>query len=442
MANASISGLASGLDTATIISQLMQLEAAPQTRLKSRLSAEQSTLGILQSINAKLSALMNRAKDLDTGADWSPFKVTSSNELVSATATASAVPGTVSFTVNQVASAHKLSFANTAALTDVVTTGSTQVKLTEHDGTVHTLETGDGTLQGLLTALGTQSGLVSASTVKLDDGTYRLSVQSATTGATSDFTVTNLDGSALLGGANVTAGADAAITIGPDTVHSSTNTFTGVLPGIDVTIGATTPPGTSVQVTVARDVSSAADDLKSLVDSINEILTDLDTQSSYNSVTKKAGPLAGDAGVRALRDLLLNAVYDSNDSGLASLGVQVDRKGRLTFDKDAFTTAYGADPAGVSAKLGSATGFAARVAAAADAGCDPVEGTVTAAVTGRTAATRRLQDSIEAWDVRLELRRTTLSRQFTALETALSQMQGQSSWLAGQLSALSANSSS
>jgi flagellar hook-associated protein 2 len=82
------------------------------------------------------------------------------------------------------------------------------------------------------------------------------------------------------------------------------------------------------------------------------------------------------------------------------------------------------------------------VAAAADAGCDPVEGTVTAAVTGRTAATRRLQDSIEAWDVRLELRRTTLSRQFTALETALSQMQGQSSWLAGQLSALSGSSSS
>ena len=43
MANASVSGLASGLDTATIIDQLMQLEAAPQTRLKSRVTTEKST---------------------------------------------------------------------------------------------------------------------------------------------------------------------------------------------------------------------------------------------------------------------------------------------------------------------------------------------------------------------------------------------------------------
>ena len=34
MATSSISGLASGLDTASIIAQLMQLEAIPQTRLK------------------------------------------------------------------------------------------------------------------------------------------------------------------------------------------------------------------------------------------------------------------------------------------------------------------------------------------------------------------------------------------------------------------------
>jgi flagellar hook-associated protein 2 len=38
--------------------------------------------------------------------------------------------------------------------------------------------------------------------------------------------------------------------------------------------------------------------------------------------------------------------------------------------------------------------------------------------------------------MRLELRRTTLTRQFTALETALSRMNSQSSWLAGQISSL------
>ena len=39
-ASASISGLGSGLDTASIVEQFMQLEAASQNRLKTRLSTE------------------------------------------------------------------------------------------------------------------------------------------------------------------------------------------------------------------------------------------------------------------------------------------------------------------------------------------------------------------------------------------------------------------
>ena len=69
-------------------------------------------------------------------------------------------------------------------------------------------------------------------------------------------------------------------------------------------------------------------------------------------------------------------------------------------------------------------------------------GTVTTAITGRNDGIRRMEDSIEAWDMRLELRRTTLTRQFTALEVALSQMAGQSSWLAGQIGTLSTSSGS
>ncbi len=51
MATASISGLSSGLDTASIISQLMQAEAAPQTRIKSALTGEQSRVKTLQELN-------------------------------------------------------------------------------------------------------------------------------------------------------------------------------------------------------------------------------------------------------------------------------------------------------------------------------------------------------------------------------------------------------
>ena len=118
-------------------------------------------------------------------------------------------------------------------------------------------------------------------------------------------------------------------------------------------------------------------------------------------------------------------------------GIQVTRGGRLEFDEAAFKAAYAADPAGTAEMFTTAgDGFAARVSEVAKAASDPDEGMVTAAVKGRQSGIDRMEDSIEEWDRRLQLRRTALERQFTALETALSQMSSQSNWLAGQLSQL------
>ena len=49
----------------------------------------------------------------------------------------------------------------------------------------------------------------------------------------------------------------------------------------------------------------------------------------------------------------------------------------------------------------------------------------------------RTEFGIADWDDRFALRQSSLQRQFTALETALSQMNSQSSWLSGQLASLS-----
>jgi flagellar hook-associated protein 2 len=121
------------------------------------------------------------------------------------------------------------------------------------------------------------------------------------------------------------------------------------------------------------------------------------------------------------------------------------------FDEAAFDQAYAADPAATAAAFTIApttgpttaeNGWAARVAAVAKAASDSDDGTITTAINGRNTTIDRLQDSIDDWDLRLDLRRTTLSRQFTALETALSTLKSQGDWLAGQLASLSSGSSS
>ncbi len=439
---ASISGLSSGLDTATIINQLMQLEAAPQTRLKSRVSSESSSVSVLQSLNTKLTLLGVKAKALVGPQAGMPLTSTSSNAAVSVATTSTASPASLSVTVTSVARTHQVGFTDPAALTDVVTGATTRVRLDRFDGSPVELDTGDGTLSGLVTAINAtanETGL-RASTVKVADGSYRLLVESQVTGAEQDFEITAEDGSALLGGSTVRAGTDAAIDLGAGiSVSSTTNTFSDVLPGITLTLGDAATTGTVSSVAVSRDTAALTSSVKGLVDALNSALGDIDTQSKYNATTKTAGPLTGNATVRSLRTSLLESVYPADGGTLASLGIQVTRDGQLSFDSSAFAQAYAADPAGVADRISGTTGFAAAVAKVTTTASDATTGTLTTAITGRRTGITRMEGTIADWDRRLELRRTALERQFTSLETALNQMTSQSSWLSGQLASLPSN---
>ena len=442
----SVSGLVSGLDTTTIISQLMQVEAQPQTLMKNRLTTEQSTVSTLQTLNAKFAALTTKAHDLAAPAAWSPLTTTSSSTSVSGVAGSTALPGSLGLTVQQTATAHQVTFAQTAAGGATVTSGSTHVTLTRHDGSTVDLDTGDGTMNGLVKAVNGANAGVTASAVRLDDGSYRLRVVSNTTGADSDFTLTNADGSALLGGTTVVAGQDAAITVGGDTIHSSTNTFTGLVQGLDVTIAPGTAAGTTADLTVARDATTASTNLKSLVDAANDILTQIDTLTAYDPTTKKSGALAGDSAVRELRSKVVNTVTSAADGGsLASVGVQTDRCGKITFDATKFASAFTTDPASVTARLGAPStaavpGFASRLEAVGKLASDSVNGSLTTDVQGHQSTATTLQKGIDDWDVRLAAKQDSLNQYYSNLEVTLGKLQDQASWLSGQISSLAGSS--
>lgn len=438
----SISGLASGMDTATIINQLMQLEAAPQSRLKTRVSDEKLVVTSLQALNKSVASLATKATALAKDSAWTPISATSSNTAVGVTATGSASPRTFTVTVTGVAATHQLGFASAAALSDTVTGASTKVRLDRFDGSPVEIETGNGTLQGLVDAINDpakNTGLT-ATVVKQTSGSYRLLVESAKTGAAEDFDLTALDGSPLLGGATVRAGSDAKVDLGAGVVATSaTNSFADVVPGVTITLGAAATVGSVSTIGVSRDVSGMTSKVKDLVDSLNALVADIDlkTAPGNKATNTNAGPLAGDSGARQLRTALLDSIRtDAGTVSLAGFGIQVTRTGRLELDEAKFKAAYAADPVGTAEMFStSGDGFAARVASVAK-GASDAEGTLSSAITGRQSGISRMEDAVDEWDRRLQLRRTALERQFTALETALSQMSSQSNWLAGQLSQL------
>ncbi|WP_275693306.1 flagellar filament capping protein FliD [Nocardioides sp. TF02-7] len=121
---------------------------------------------------------------------------------------------------------------------------------------------------------------------------------------------------------------------------------------------------------------------------------------------------------------------------LSSFGVELDRYGRLVFDEERLAAAFAEDPDAVGAAFAGPEGFLARLQQVAEKASDPHTGSLTSLITSSTDGIQRLNDSIAAWDERLALRRTTLERQYTALEVALNQLQSQSSWLASQLASL------
>ncbi len=443
MPTSQISGLASGLDTATIVSQLMQLEALPQTRMKTQLSTEQSSVKSLQELNAKLAALVTEAGKLAGGTGWSPVKVSTSDAGVSVTGSEGAVPTNLSLSVTSLAKAHQVRF-DSAAATDTVASSSIKIDFTDASATDVTLDLSNSTLDGVVAALNGSGTGVRASKVDVGGGQYGLIVTSTKTGAASQFSITNADGSAMSIGTGTVnaAGSDAAATIGGIAVTSASNTLTNVA-GLSITLGPTTTLGTTIAVDVTPDTSSLKTTVKSLVDNVNAGLSSLDSLTSYNAGTKTAGPLYGDSSLRSARTALATSIYASDASSMGDVGIQVDRFGKLTFDEARFDAAYAKDAAAVQAKFttaatdGGVDGFAARIATVAKRLSSSTDGTITSSIQSHNGTIDRMQDRIDAWDRSLALRRTTLERQFNALETAMSQMQSQSSWLAGQLSSLS-----
>jgi flagellar hook-associated protein 2 len=435
----SIGGLVSGLDTTSIVSSLMQLEAQPQTLLKNRLSTEQTTVSSLQGLNAKFASLSTKAAALDTPAAWATLNATSSSSAVTATAGSTATPGALSFTVLNTAAPAQLTFGDLANTTDAVTTATTMT-LTKADGSTATVNPGDGTLAGLAAGINSAKAGVTATLLKVSDGSYRLRLTSDTTGA-GNLSLTSGD-PVVDAKWTQTAGKDAQLQVGGDTVSSKTNTFTGLLTGLDVTVAANTAPNTAVDVTVTRDASSAQNALKGLVDAANDLLSSIDTLTAYDPTTQKSGALAGDATVRALRSAVLDTVTRAADgSSMASLGVQTDRYGKVTFDATKFASAYAADPGTVATKLGapssgSVPGFAARVLAMADKASNSTNGTLTSIITGHQSSITTLQNGIDDWDVRLAAKQESLNKQYADLEVSLGKLQDQASWLSGQIASL------
>lgn len=430
----SIGGLISGLDTTTLISQLMQVAAAPQTRLKTTLSTTNARITAAQGINAKAASMTTLAADLAKATTYTTAAAKSSSTAVSATVTGTPAATSLTFSVTQLASAYSVASGHLPA----TTTGATTFAITSHDGTAHSVTADSNSPADLVKAINASDAGVSATSITDSTGS-RLVLTSKTTGATTDFTISGL--STTDADVTLRTGSDAVVDLGGGiTVSSATGTFTNLIDGVSVTPSALAD---GVTVSTAVDTNSISSKVSSLVASMNAVLSDVSfhTKAPAAGTTASAttgGLLAGNGTMRELSNQILDTVSSNAGADSAALaGLEVTRDGQVTFDATKFNTLYTNNPAQAQAVL---TAFGTAVQGVGKAASDKGSGTVTAFITGSQSTAKTLTDRISDWNVRLSAKQSTLTAQYTALETSLSKLKSQSDSLTQALASLTSSS--
>jgi flagellar hook-associated protein 2 len=265
MAGIQVGGLASGMDTESIITQLMSIEQVPRTRMARQQVSVQARQDALRDIDSKLTNLKLAALDLRSAALWSPKQsIASGNEgVLTARQLAGAAPGGYTVDVTSLASADSRTYQWNA--------GGGNLTVDYKAGAGPLSKTFDLTGLSLDDAVSNINSDGTSPVWAVNVG-GKLSLSRRETGdhATWGFDASGPAVGALTGSRE---GADAAYTIAGDatTYTSHTNIASEGLPGVELTFKAigkprpTSPPSSrpSSRPTTTQSTSCAASSTRS-----------------------------------------------------------------------------------------------------------------------------------------------------------------------------------
>jgi len=356
----------SGLNISELTDTLTKAEIEPRKSLISqridtaelRLSGYERLRGQTETLNEMLT-LMRQLSPLAVRSDTSAVRATISDgkalDLTSAQVAVDrlATPQVLNFTGHASADAELGAGSLTVAL------GSWSVDtppvFTQGSATANTITFAEGsTLSDVAEALNLLDG-VSARVIDSGDGTFSLGVTSDTGTANalrfsastdSDPRLAALDFAADPTGVQVQVAGNAELRLNGIPVTRASNTVTDLLPGVDLTLTATTAAAT---ITATPDTDGSLEVMQGFVDMINatrSLFSDL-TARGFGSADS-AGDLAGDTLTESLMrgmESVLARGFGSAGTHLADIGVMTERDGRLSLDAATFTAALTANPA-------------------------------------------------------------------------------------------------
>ncbi|MBX5470334.1 MAG: flagellar filament capping protein FliD [Thermoleophilaceae bacterium] len=315
-----------------------------------------------------------------------------------------------------------------------------------------------------------------SSTVYAEAFDGKLILTSRATGSPASFAVTSTSPEIVEIAAAARAGSDAVdvsilkakYEVDGQTYYADSNTVTDGIPGIQLTLKATTATPVTITVgspaadkdAIKAKIKAFVDQYNSTVDFIRQKLEEKKVSDRKTASDYAQGALFADPGLSDLLGRMRIAISDvipgdpaNPNPGtldmLSQIGVSTGAAatdkysadavaGKLTLDEAKLDEALDSNPLGVRRLLGGVAGvdgFAQRFSGLLDPVVG-VDGDLDSRIKAASDQIDDIEDQLAAMDERLNLRQQQLKAQFTALETALAQSQQQQAWLAGQIAGL------
>jgi flagellar hook-associated protein 2 len=362
----SFSGLASGIDTSSIITALEKYNQQQIDQLdtqKSTIATEQNAFSTLQTDLTALQTSVNALTAPVNGAFTSFTATPSDTSVLSATAGTAAVPGNYTVTVGSLARGEQVASQGFSDPNATIQQGTFSVQVGTDPATTVTINSNNNTLQGLATAINAAGGDVQASVI--DDGSatpYRLLLTSSKTGAANTISVTNnltTGTGATIDATNtvVQAASDAQLTLGTGTgaltVTSATNQINSLIPGVSLNL-LSASPNEQVTLAVANDTTGAVTAVQNFVTAYNAVHDYITQQTKYDPTGANTGVLLGNSDVLALQNALTNTLsntvggVNTSANQLSAAGLQFNSSGDLTFNSSTLTATLNGQTPGVS----------------------------------------------------------------------------------------------
>ncbi|MGX1125822.1 flagellar filament capping protein FliD [Pseudomonas sp. HLS-6 TE3448] len=460
----STTGIGSGLNISSIVEALVNSDTAAKqaqiTRQTTNNKAYISGVGALKSALAAYQSSMAKLNS-STAPAFNAYAATSANEnVLKATASNTAVPGTYEVNVSQLATGSKVASRLYTTAEGGAATPIPKGDLTiEQNGKTYTVSIGDGaTLQSVRDSINDALAVngISANIIN-EAGGSRLVLGSTTTGAGSDIKVIggttgiDIDGtkSMATNGSGYISGLaqDAKLTIDGLEVTSKSNTVKDAISGITLDLVAkSADAATTTKVTVGANNDGLKASVQQFVDAYNTMvkavnaLTATSTDADGNTVL---GSLTGDPTTRSLladiRGELANIGSGDRLTTLSQLGINTQKDGTLEFNSSKFTAAMNDKKLGseVQELFTGTNGVFERMNKAIEPYIKS-DGILTSRTNNLNSLQKRLDQQQEDLDRRVELLTASLTKKYIAMDTVVGKLKAQANSITSIFDAITA----